>query len=89
MFGYMKSYSPYHNVRQDAAYPGIYIQAGEMDNNVPAYHAKKFAAKMQGVSGERPVLLRVLPFGSHDQGTGKYYQQTIAEMRTFIDIELS
>lgn len=89
MFGYMKSYSPYHNVRQDAAYPGIYIQAGEMDNNVPAYHAKKFAAKMQGVGGERPVLLRVLPFGSHDQGTGKYYQQTIAEMRTFIDIELS
>lgn len=89
MFEYLKSYSPYHNVKSEVNYPGIYIQAGAMDNNVPAYHAKKFAAKMQNVRGERPVLLRVLPYGSHDRGTGKYYRQTIAEMRTFIEIELN
>lgn len=88
MFEYMKSYSPYHNVKPDVSYPGIYIQAGAMDNNVPAYHAKKFAAKMQSVGGKRPVLLRVLPYGSHDTGTGEYHHRTIAEMRTFIDIEL-
>ena len=88
MFEYMKSYSPYHNVRENTAYPGIYIQAGAMDNNVPAYHAKKFAARMQRLQGERPVLLRVLPYGSHDRGVGEYFQRTIAEMRTFIDIEL-
>ena len=89
MFEYMRSYSPYHNVKKDVHYPGIYIQAGAMDNNVPAYHAKKFTAKMQGIQGERPVLLRVLPYGSHDRGTGKYYCKTIAEMRTFIEIELN
>lgn len=89
MFEYMKSYSPYHNVREDVHYPGIYIQAGAMDNNVPAYHAKKFTAKMQNIGGDRPVLLRVLPFGSHDRGTGEYYHRTIAEMRTFIEIELN
>ena len=88
MFEYMKSYSPYHNIKENRSYPGIYIQAGAMDNNVPAYHAKKFAAKMQELQGERPVLLRVLPYGSHDQGVGAYYHRTIAEMRTFIDIEL-
>lgn len=89
MFEYMKSYSPYHNVREDVSYPGIYIQAGAMDNNVPAYHAKKFTAKMQRLQGERPVLLRVLPYGSHDRGVGEYYHRTIAEMRTFIDVELN
>ena len=88
MFEYMKSYSPYHNIRNDVSYPGIYIQAGAMDNNVPAYHAKKFTAKMQKLEGKRPVILRVLPYGSHDQGMGEYYHRTIAEMRTFIDIEL-
>lgn len=88
MFEYMKSYSPYHNLKSGVSYPGIYIQAGAMDNNVPAYHAKKFAAKMQALGGDRPVLLRVLPYGSHDRGTGPYFHQTIAEMRTFIDIEL-
>lgn len=88
MFEYMKSYSPYHNIKENTSYPGIYIQAGAMDNNVPAYHAKKFTAKMQELQGERPVLLRVLPYGSHDQGVGAYFHQTIAEMRTFIDIEL-
>lgn len=89
MFEYMKSYSPYHNIREDASYPGIYIQAGAMDNNVPAYHAKKFAARMQSLQGKRPVLLRVLPYGSHDQGMGEYFHRTIAEIRTFIDIELA
>lgn len=88
MFEYMRSYSPYHNIKEDISYPGIYIQAGAMDNNVPAYHAKKFAAKMQKLQGKRPVLLRVLPYGSHDQGVGEYFHRTIAEMRTFIDIEL-
>ena len=88
MFAYMKSYSPYHNIREGVSYPGIYIQAGAMDNNVPAYHAKKFTAKMQALKGERPVLLRILPYGSHDRGTGEYFRRTIAEMRAFIDIEL-
>lgn len=89
MFEYMKSYSPYHNIKENVKYPGIYVQAGAMDNNVPAYHAKKFAAKMQSLQGDRPVLLRVLPYGSHDRGTGKYFHRTIAEMRTFIEIELN
>ncbi|MCB7305841.1 prolyl oligopeptidase family serine peptidase [Bariatricus massiliensis] len=88
MFEYMKSYSPYHNIKENMSYPGIYIQAGAMDNNVPAYHAKKFTAKMQELQGKRPVLLRVLPYGSHDRGMGEYFHRTIAEMRTFIDIEL-
>ena len=44
---YMLSYSPYHNVRPGTLYPRLLIQTGENDNNVPPYHGKKFAARLQ------------------------------------------
>ena len=84
-FEYMKSYSPYHNIRPGTSYPAAYIQTGERDNNVPPYHGKKFAAAMQQVSAGGPVLLRVLPYGSHDRGAGEYCYRTTAEMQIFME----
>ena len=84
MFEYILSYSPYHNVKQ-TSYPSVYIQTGECDNNVPPYHGKKFAARMQEYNqSENPVLLRVLAKGSHDRGSGEAYWQTIAEAQLFV-----
>ena len=85
VFEYMLSYSPYHNVRAEA-YPATYIQTGECDNNVPPYHGKKFAARMQELTvGEAPILLRVLEHGGHNRGgTPEEYWRTTAEMRVFI-----
>lgn len=85
MFEYLLSYSPYHNV-SSRAYPPTYIQTGEMDNNVPPYHGKKLAARMQAMTtGGAPILLRVLPEGSHDRGSGEAYWKTIAEMQLFLE----
>lgn len=85
MFEYLLSYSPYHNVKE-ANYPAVYIQTGECDNNVPPYHGKKFAAKMQEMNrSDKPVLLRVLEKGAHDRGSGDTYWQTIAEMQLFAE----
>ena len=84
MFEYILSYSPYHNVKQ-TSYPSVYIQTGECDNNVPPYHGKKFAARIQECNqSENPVLLRVLAKGSHDRGSGESYWQTIAEAQLFV-----
>ena len=84
MFEYLLSYSPVHNVRI-TAYPPVYIQTGECDNNVPPYHGKSFAAMMQSKNtADTPVLLRVLEKGSHDRGQGEVYWRTIAEMQIFI-----
>ena len=84
MFHYMKSYSPYHNVK-NVNYPPIYIQTGECDNNVPPYHGKKFAALMQEMNtSENPVLLRVLKDGSHDRGRGDALYKTASEAQTFV-----
>ncbi|XCP86262.1 prolyl oligopeptidase family serine peptidase [Roseburia hominis] len=89
MFEYMLSYSPYHNVRE-VSYPAIYIQTGECDNNVPPYHGKKFAARMQELNqSDNPVLLRVLAKGAHDRGAGEVYWKTISEMQLFAEKALS
>ncbi len=88
MFAYMESYSPYHNIREGARYPATYVQTGEMDNNVPPYHGKKFAAALQQATAGGPVLLRVLPYGSHDRGAGEYFYRTAAEMQVFIERHL-
>ena len=85
MLAYFLSYSPYHNVRP-VAYPPVYIQTGECDNNVPPYHGKKFAARVQELNtSENPVLFRVLAKGSHDRGSGAEYWQTAAEMQIFLE----
>lgn len=88
MFEYLLSYSPYHNVRK-TDYPPTYIQTGELDNNVPPYHGKKFAARMQAENQSgNPILLRVLAEGSHDRGKGEVFWRTIAEMQLFLDEHL-
>lgn len=85
MFEYLLSYSPYHNVREEK-YPAVYIQTGECDNNVPPYHGKKFAVKLQELNqSNNPVLLRVLEKGSHDRGAGEEYWKTISEMQLFAE----
>ena len=83
MLEYLLSYSPYHNVRAEN-YPPIYIQTCEPDNNVPPYHAKKFAAKMQEYTQGGPAVLRVLEEGGHSRGVGDTMYRTFAEMQLFI-----
>ena len=77
---------PTHNIRVGQAYPALYVQTGELDNNVPPYHGKKFAARMQREAAPtNPVVLRVLARGSHDRGEGDAYYQTVSEMQCFLE----
>ena len=89
MFRYMYGYSPYHNIRKGTVYPWIYVQTGEMDNNVPPYHGKKFGVRLQAEADPaNPVLLTVLPHGSHNRGTGDEFFRNVAMIRVFIEISL-
>ena len=89
MFEYLLSYSPYHNVKP-VNYPWVYVQTGELDNNVPPYHGKKFAARMQAENrSNNPILLRVLAEGSHDRGKGEVFWHTTAEMQLFMKYALN
>ncbi len=87
-FQYFLTYSPFHNIKH-TNYPPIYIQTGECDNNVPPYHGKKMAARLQQWNtSNNPILLRVLATGSHDRGKGDEFIKTVTEMQTFIELSL-
>ena len=90
MFEYIRSYSPYANIHEGVLYPWIYVQTGEKDNNVPPYHGKKFAVRLQAAADERhPVLLTVLAHGSHDRGVGDEFYMNVSRMQSFIELSLA
>jgi prolyl oligopeptidase len=68
-FRWLIAYSPYHRVRDGAAYPAVLLTAGESDSRVDPMHARKMAARLQAASGSgRPILLRVEGRAGHGQG---------------------
>ena len=87
MRAYLLSYSPYHNIKPGRSYPPVYLQVGECDNNVPAYHSKKLTARLEE-NPENRVLLRCLPHGGHDRGSGEERRLAFAEMRLFLEEQL-
>ncbi|MFI7707317.1 prolyl oligopeptidase family serine peptidase [Nonomuraea sp. NPDC049480] len=75
----LMAYSPYHNVRPGTAYPAILLDAGENDPRCPAWHARKFAARVQATTtSSHPVLLRVWA----DAGHGGTSWSTVVRQQT-------
>ncbi|MEW5874460.1 MAG: prolyl oligopeptidase family serine peptidase [Candidatus Zixiibacteriota bacterium] len=57
-FPYLHAYSPYHNIRPGVSYPSVMFITGDGDTRVDPMHARKMAALLQSVAGEKsPVLL--------------------------------
>ena len=57
--GWLLSYSPYHHVRDGAAYPAVLFTVFDGDSRVDPLHARKTCAALQhATSSSRPVLLR-------------------------------
>jgi len=57
--GWLLSYSPYHRVRDGAAYPAVLFTVFDRDTRVDPLHARKLCAALQAAtSSDRPVLLR-------------------------------
>jgi prolyl oligopeptidase len=71
-FGFLRAYSPYHNVKPKTPYPAVFLTAGEHDTRVHALHARKMAALLQASTtsdpSEKPVLLWVDREAGHGQG---------------------
>jgi prolyl oligopeptidase len=67
-FAWLYAYSPYHRVRDDAAYPPLLLLTGEDDARVDPSHAFKFAALMQARHPQSLTLLRVEERAGHGQG---------------------
>ncbi|MFI7702373.1 prolyl oligopeptidase family protein [Nonomuraea sp. NPDC049480] len=58
-FGWLRSYSPYHHVKDGVAYPATLFAVFQSDTRVHPLHAWKMCAALQHASAsDRPVLLR-------------------------------
>ncbi|MGQ9617360.1 MAG: prolyl oligopeptidase family serine peptidase [Candidatus Aminicenantia bacterium] len=52
MWNYIKTYSPYHNVKKDVKYPKIFFTTSTRDDRVHPGHARKMTAKMKDMRHE-------------------------------------
>ena len=57
------AYSPYHNIRAGQDYPTTLVVAGANDMRCPAWHGRKFVARLQAEASGGPFLLRVMGGG--------------------------
>ncbi len=71
-YAYMKSYSPYDNVRP-VSYPAMYVTAGLNDPRVGYWEPAKWVAKLRATkTGDNPVLLRTEMGAGHQGPSGRY-----------------
>ena len=71
-YEYMKSYSPYDNVRE-AEYPALLVTAGLNDPRVSYWEPAKWVAKLRTMNtGEQPVLLKTEMGSGHMGPSGRY-----------------
>jgi prolyl oligopeptidase len=65
-FAALVSYSPYHQVRDGAAYPATMIVSGDADRNCNPLHARKMTARLQAANSSRnPIFLDYSEFRGH------------------------
>ncbi len=82
------AYSPYHNVRDGTTYPAVLQVFGEKDLGCPAYHGRKFTARLQAATTSGlPILLRVWKVTGHAAAGNTAIDQD-AEIYAFIMREL-
>jgi prolyl oligopeptidase len=68
-FEALYAYSPYHRVKDGAAYPAVFLLTGANDGRVDPMNSRKMAARLQAAtSSGRPVLLQVSAESGHGIG---------------------
>jgi prolyl oligopeptidase len=69
-FKALYAYSPYHHVKDGAAYPAILFLTGENDHRVNPMESRKMTARLQAAnSSGHPILLRTSSAAGHGFGT--------------------
>ncbi len=72
VYAYMKSYSPYDNVRDDQSYPRILATAGLNDPRVSYWEPAKWVARLREADPSNQVLLKVEMGAGHQGPSGRY-----------------
>jgi oligopeptidase B len=76
VYDYMKSYTPYENVRDDTAYPAVLATTSLNDTRVLFTEPAKWVARLREATtsdpSQRPVLLRTEMVAGHGGKSGRY-----------------
>lgn len=88
-FGFIRAYSPYHNIKPGVKYPAVLLTAGENDARTHPLHARKMGAALQAATGSDPAQQPVLVWVDRDSGHGggkpRHIQiRDIADQRLFM-----
>ena len=88
-FAYMRSYSPYDNLRA-GAYPAMLVKTSLNDSQVMYWEPAKYVAKLRTLkTDERPLLLHINMEAGHGGASGRYdYLREIAFDDAFLLREL-
>ena len=71
-FDYMKTYSPYDNVKA-TNYPAMLVQVSLNDSQVPYWEGAKFVAKLRAMKTDKnPLLLKANMGAGHGGASGRY-----------------
>jgi oligopeptidase B len=72
-YEYMKTYSPYDNIRKQA-YPAMLIRVSVNDSQVPYWEGAKFAAKVRALRTDDHLLLLKTKMGAGHGGASARYE---------------
>jgi oligopeptidase B len=71
-YDYIKTYSPYDNIRAKK-YPAMLVKVSLNDSQVPYWEGTKFVARLREMNqGKNPILLRVNMGAGHGGSSGRY-----------------
>ncbi|MES2489715.1 MAG: prolyl oligopeptidase family serine peptidase [Pseudomonadota bacterium] len=78
------AYSPYSNVKDGTVYPALLLDSGANDARTPAWHVRKFAARIQPANaGNNPILLRIREGSGHGERSRAGKRSEGADYLTF------
>ena len=77
-FGFLRAYSPLHNIKPGTRYPATLVTTADHDDRVVPGHSFKYTAALQAAqAGPDPVLIRIETKAGH--GAGKPTTKQIEE----------
>lgn len=84
MYTLLKTYSPYHAIKDGACYPATLITTSKRDDRVIPWHSYKFAARLQEKQAcPRPVLLHTFYRMGHNSQNDAEIVERISANHTF------
>jgi prolyl oligopeptidase len=84
---FIKTYSPYHNVKKDAGYPRIFFTTSTRDDRVHPGHARKMVAKMKSL-GHDVLYFENTEGGHAGAADNKQVANVYALIYTYLTMQL-